>query len=556
MRKNMRRYTWLVILFAALLLAMIPSRTGYAKRGINKSSIVLQKGKTRKLRVSGAGSKVVWSSTNRKVARVSSEGKVTGVKGGNAVIKAKTTRDTFVCKVKVVALNYSSYTLKSLGSTKSLKVANGKNTSWKSNNKKVVTVSRKGKIKAVGSGTARITCKTRGHRLTCKVYVPKVSHTSMRMKRGKSFRFKVSKTRQKVNYYSSDPTVLSVDAKTGKCKGVSHGAAYACGKADGYVFRCYVMVEEEGDIVTPRSKIMSSTKGETYRQEINTKYGYRMFTVFHQTSANGFKTKTISQVVPGSTVPNTEEKTTKTEATTETGPTSETDSTETGEGEDPSVDPTDPVEPVDPVPTVDPVEPEVKKYKLKNFISNHGCAACAATTVLSGYISDKQTPVNTVKNLELNALGFKNWDKNYSKAEKDQMPIALYGIYKVLEKNGIPCKYVRTYSRPSVLSQIRDHLLKGKPVVITVGATRYDGKKDSRWTGGRHTMVLLGMTDNYKVIVGDSADRASTFGNMRRIKVVNLSDVCGYLFKSTKKSEYPYYINYKYCGGYILVDED
>ena len=73
-------------------------------------------------------------------------------------------------------------------------------------------------------------------------------------------------------------------------------------------------------------------------------------------------------------------------------------------------------------------------------------------------------------------------------------------------------------------------------------------------------MALLGMTDNYKVIVADSADRASTFGNMRRIKIVDLTDVCGYLFKTIKTSgsnlTYPYYTNYQYCGGYILVDTE
>lgn len=561
MRKK-TRYPLIIGLFVVLLLAVAPSQPAYARTGLNKTSIVLRKGKTKKLKVRGAGSKVVWSSTNPKVAGVSQTGKVTGVNGGNATIKAKTGGKTLRCKVKVVALNYTSYTLKSPGSTKKLKVTNGKKTRWKSSNKKVVTVSDDGKITAVGSGTARITCRTRGFRLTCKVYVPDVNHTSVRMKTGESFGYKVSKTRQKASYYSSDTTVLAVDTKTGLCKAMGHGAAYACAKADGYVFRCYVMVEKEGDIVTPRSKIPGSTKGETYRQEINTGKGYRTYTVFHQTSANGFKTKTISQIIPDSSVPTTEESTTETEATTQTGPATETgSSTEPAEGEDPE-DPADPGQPEDPEDPEEPVVPvpEVKKYKVKNFISNHGCAACATTTVLSGYLSEKQTPVNTVKNLEMDALGFKNWDKNYSKSEKYQMPIALYGIRKVLEKNGIPCRYVRTYSRPSVLTQIRDHLLKGKPVVITVGATRYDGKKDSRWTGGRHTMVLLGMTDRYKVIVGDSADRADTFGNMRRIKVVDLSDVCGYLFKTTKKSgsnlTYPYYTNYKYCGGYILVDVD
>ena len=546
MRKNFGKYHLTILLFILLLSAVIPSQHVFAKRTLSKTSLILQKGKAKKLKVSGGG-KVKWSSTNTKIVKVSSSGKVTALKGGKATIKVKVGSKTLQCKVKVFSLNYDYYTLKNLGSTKALKVTNGKNTSWKSSDTKVVTVNENGKLKAVGYGTAKITCKTRGAKLSCKVYVPKVNVISKRLEVGKSFNFKVSKTRKKATYYSSDSTVLSVNAKSGRCQALSHGSAYVFGKVDGYTYKCYVVVTKQGDIVTPLSMIRSSTKGEIYRQEINTDKGYRFCTIFHQTSSNGFKAKTISQVIPVYTTPATEtEKPDETETNIETESDNGSDEGENTGNLDDSEEP--------PVP-----EPELKvyTYDVKNYISKHGCAACATTTVLSGYKMETQTPVNTVQYLELEALGFMNWNKNYSKSEDSQMPIALYGIQQVLEKNGIHCKYIRTYSRPGVLTHIRDHLLKGKQVVITVGATRYDGTKDSRWTGGRHTMVLLGMTDNYKVIVADSADRASTFGNMRRIKLVDLTDVCGYLFKTTKTSggnlTYPYYTNYQYCGGYILV---
>ena len=552
MKKYCKSYHLILLVFFLVLSVMIPSQPAYAKKKLNKTTMVLQKGKSKKLKVSGGG-KVKWSSSNKKIAKVSSTGKVTGVKGGNAVIKAKVGSKTLKCKVKVFGLNYAYYTLKTVGSTKTLKVTNGKNTSWKSSNPKVVTVNN-GKIKAVASGTAKITCKTRGVKLICKVYVPNVNVTTKRLEVGESFNFMVSNTRNKATYSCSDSTVLSVNTKTGACRALSHGSAYVFGKADGYTYYCYVIVTKQGDIVTPLSMISSNTKGETYRQDVNTAKGYRTFTVFHQTSTNGFKTNTITQEVIDYTTPTTE-------ASTETQPTTETGSTT--EPTDPT-NPTNPENPTDPVNPVDPVVPEpvikTYTYNVKNYISNHGCAACATTCVLSGYTNEPQTPVNTVQNLEFGALGFKNWDKNYSKKEDDQMPIALYGIQQVLEKNGIPNQYIRTYSRPDVLTHIRDHLLKGKQVVIAVGATRYDGIKDKRWTGGRHTMVLLGMTDNYKVIVADSADRASTFGNMRRIKIVDLTDVCGYMFRTTKTSgsnlTYPYYTNYQYCGGYILVDTE
>lgn len=68
---------------------------------INKTSAVLVKGQTLKLKVSNATKKVKWSSTKKSVATVSSSGKVTAKKKGTAKIKAKVHGKTFICKVKV-----------------------------------------------------------------------------------------------------------------------------------------------------------------------------------------------------------------------------------------------------------------------------------------------------------------------------------------------------------------------------------------------------------------------------------------------------------------------
>ena len=57
------------------------------------------------------------------------------------------------------------------GSTTKLKIKGAKKISWKSSKKKVATVNKKGKVKAVGAGTAVITAKAGKHKLTCKVTV-------------------------------------------------------------------------------------------------------------------------------------------------------------------------------------------------------------------------------------------------------------------------------------------------------------------------------------------------------------------------------------------------
>lgn len=313
MKKNPYSRCRLFLAVLCMLFLVVPCRQTYAKAKISRTTLSLRTGSTKKLKVSGTSGKVTWTSAAKSVAKVDKNGKITALKAGNAVIKAKVGSKVLKCKVSVLSFDSSPFTLKGVGSSRKLKVSNGKKTRWVSRNTNVATVDSTGRVTAVGSGKARIVCVSRGIKMWSYVYVPSVSNTGKRMKEGESFTFKVSGTRDKVQYFSSDTTVLSVDEKTGLCRGLAHGAAYARARADGYTYQCYVIVKNKGDIVTPSSDIMSKTKGEQYQQRIFVGDGYRIYTVFHQTSVNGFK-KNISRIDPESTA---------TEATEETEPTTD-----------------------------------------------------------------------------------------------------------------------------------------------------------------------------------------------------------------------------------------
>lgn len=68
---------------------------------LNKKSVVLDVGKTQKMKVIGTKAKVKWSSTDTSVAKVSKSGVVTAVSSGSATIKAKVGKKTLSCKVTV-----------------------------------------------------------------------------------------------------------------------------------------------------------------------------------------------------------------------------------------------------------------------------------------------------------------------------------------------------------------------------------------------------------------------------------------------------------------------
>ncbi len=69
---------------------------------INKTSLLLAKGKTSKLKLTGCNQTLTWKSTKPKVVKVSKKGKVTAKKVGNAVVYTKINDQCVGCAISVV----------------------------------------------------------------------------------------------------------------------------------------------------------------------------------------------------------------------------------------------------------------------------------------------------------------------------------------------------------------------------------------------------------------------------------------------------------------------
>lgn len=141
---------------------------------INKSSILLVKGQSAKLKLTNASGSVSWSSSKNSVATVSANGKVTAKKKGKAVVTAKTAAGTKACNVTVEdpKLNMKKISLE-VKQKKNLKLSGCKHSvKWATSDSSVAKVS-KGRVTATGVGTAKITAKAHGKKITCKVTVKK-----------------------------------------------------------------------------------------------------------------------------------------------------------------------------------------------------------------------------------------------------------------------------------------------------------------------------------------------------------------------------------------------
>lgn len=246
---------------------------------LNKTTATIYTRKTAKLNATvlpktADNRKVTWKSSNTKVATVNSNGLVTGVGAGTAVISciAEDNKLTAKCTVTVkkpvdvimIDTNVSSKKLEK-GSAYQLKTeftpenATFKDVEWRSDNKKVATVSSKGLVKALKPGTAYITCTSVDNPMvmtTVKITVVvkvtgvKLDYTQYDMydtteKTLKAKIYPSGATNKNLTWTSSKKSVATVD-KNGTVKALKPGKTTITVKTKdgGYKASCVVTVKK------------------------------------------------------------------------------------------------------------------------------------------------------------------------------------------------------------------------------------------------------------------------------------------------------------------------
>ncbi len=198
-------------------------------------------------------------------------------------------------------------------------------------------------------------------------------------------------------------------------------------------------------------------------------------------------------------------------------------------------------------------------YSTNAYLEAHGCALSSLTTVIKAYSKKyaSYNPLQVKNKLEKQTFGTAAWKSNYKKSASAQRPVSMYGISRVLTKVGIKNKYVRTFTNAQAEKEITKHLKTGNAVIVQannrVQKNGKFGKYSTRWAKGKHTMVLLGLTDDGRVIVGDSAERAWSKKH-QRIKYGTVKDIVARMIPCTSSKKTYYFSSTAASGGYVLVN--
>lgn len=140
---------------------------------LNKESVVIKKGDSFVLKFYGINKRIVFRSTDFKVAYVNQSGKVYARKAGLAYINVEVGEKVLRCRVRVLSVNRESLVL-SPGESYTVKVY-GKSifsrVGYSSSKNSVASVSRRGRICAKKKGLTHITIRVQGVKFVCKLKV-------------------------------------------------------------------------------------------------------------------------------------------------------------------------------------------------------------------------------------------------------------------------------------------------------------------------------------------------------------------------------------------------
>ncbi len=138
-----------------------------AKVALNKTSVSLKAGKTATIKVTGTTAKATFKSSKTSIAKVTKNGKVTGLKKGTATVTVKVAGKTLKCKVKVTTSPKIKIGKKKFSAKKTYTVKKGKTLKVKVTGKaKAIKnkfkVNKKKGLKVSGAKTVKIKAKKKG----------------------------------------------------------------------------------------------------------------------------------------------------------------------------------------------------------------------------------------------------------------------------------------------------------------------------------------------------------------------------------------------------------
>lgn len=169
-------------------------------------------------------------------------------------------------------------------------------------------------------------------------------------------------------------------------------------------------------------------------------------------------------------------------------------------------------------------------------ISGSGCGMCSALAVMATFADNSIMPVAYYKTKLASVTG------------TAKCPISIGACQKMLKSVGIDSTRVNQFSTQSSYDDIKAHLTKGMPVIVSlVSKSKKTGVEDKRYTRANHYSLLVKMRDDGKAFLLDSGSKGPRW--------VDLMDLCDHIpTASANPKDTPVWSGWSNSGGYVKVN--
>jgi hypothetical protein len=181
--------------------------------------------------------------------------------------------------------------------------------------------------------------------------------------------------------------------------------------------------------------------------------------------------------------------------------------------------------------------PQGKQGDYYNFPGS-GCGMCAAASA-----------IYSIKwyNMTLKEYA----DKNLSAVGGTKCPISTAIIERLLKREGITFKRVKSFDTDRLAEIVRNHLSSGNPVLVSLTRKNRAGvDHKGRYAGSEHYAILWGVeADGKRAFIFDSSRDPN-----RKPRLVDLRDLCDHVPTAKERENFsPIWNGWSNCGGYVKI---
>ncbi|MDO4459066.1 MAG: Ig-like domain-containing protein [Clostridia bacterium] len=233
---------------------------------INKSTASCVPGQKLQLKISGTSSAVKWSSSDKTIATVDSNGLVKMLKTGSVTITAKIGTTRKICKITVSAPKFGTYssTVK-MNESQTLTIKNSGVTPrfYSSDTNKLYINNTTGKMYAKNIGSVYVTVKINGITAAKKkitiIENLKLGKTSVHLIKAENINMYLSGAKTSVKWSSTNTAVATVSS-TGRVSAVGPGTAKIIAKTSTSSVSCTVTVEKPSISIVNKAMNIGDTQ--------------------------------------------------------------------------------------------------------------------------------------------------------------------------------------------------------------------------------------------------------------------------------------------------------